>query len=133
MLPGAVAMAETAQAWFILSTEQTGQLMSIAPAHPKGSAAASADKVRWKTALLPVRGAFPFCKRCRHPVFLSSGGVLCREAVDKFWIKGNPCGTVHPRCQQRCWEGAEEVRDSLVWFGWSLAWFLFTLQLFLYG
>lgn len=34
---------------------------------------------------------------------------------------------------QRCLEGAEEVRDGLAWFGWNLAWFIFTLQLFLCG
>lgn len=34
---------------------------------------------------------------------------------------------------QRYLEGAEEVRGGLAWLGWNFAWFIFALQLFLYG
>lgn len=80
-----------------------------------------------------MRGAF-FSVKDAETLFLSSGGLLCREAVYKYQIKLPSVPRFVPCTRnQRYLEGAEEVRGGLAGLGWNFAWFIFALQLFLYG
>lgn len=87
---------------------------------------------------------FFFCKRHRNTWFPNSWGLALskqsvlpnREAIcTNYQLQWEPLVPqfILRLATRGIWKGQKRWGDGLVWFGWSLVWFIFTVQLLLYG